>query len=91
MPLPAYRITQYTRRKAKAAGLTVRAAKNRKKKLDVYRGKKKLASIGANGMKDYPAYMKTSLAVAKKRRAAYMKRHAKNNKTAGRLAKKLLW
>tara|TARA_R110002020_G_scaffold181364_2_gene376208 strand:- start:18261 stop:18539 length:279 start_codon:yes stop_codon:yes gene_type:complete len=91
----SYTITAYTRARAKKLGVQVKLAKNKKKKLDVFKGGKKVASIGARGMGDFPTYKKTKgLEFAKKRQKAYKSRMSKNrNKvgTPGYYADKLLW
>ena len=53
-----YNITNYTYKKAKKLGLTVKPSKNKTKKIDVYKKGVKIASVGANGMNDYPTYIK---------------------------------
>ncbi len=55
----------------------------------------KIASVGANGMNDYPTYIATrGKAFAKTRRRLYKRRHEKDRHkkwTNGWLADKLLW
>jgi hypothetical protein len=91
----AYRITSHTRAQAKKLGVTVKTSKVKGKKIDVFKNGKKVASVGAIGYGDYPTFIRTKgLAYAKKRRAAYKKRHEKNRKkrnTNGWYADKLLW
>jgi|TARA_R110001606_G_scaffold352829_2_gene503278 hypothetical protein len=91
----SYTITSYTRSKARALGVQVKLSKNKKKKLDVFKNGKKIASIGARGMGDFPTYKREKgLEFAKKRQKAYRSRMAKNiNKvgTPGYYAGKLLW
>ena len=90
-----YSITNYTRNKAKKLGVTVRHSTNKTKKIDVYKKGKKIASVGANGMNDFPTYInKKGLAYAKTRRKLYKQRHEKDRHekwTNGWLADKLLW
>jgi len=87
-----YEITDYTKQKSKQLGLTVVPSSNPKKKIDVFKKDKKIASIGANGMGDYPTYLKTHGKVfADKRRQLYYIRHKNDSGIAGDLAKKLLW
>ena len=65
-----YTITAYTYKQAKKLGLTVKPSTNKTKKIDVYKQGKKIASVGANGMNDYPTFMKKNgLRFAKTRRA----------------------
>lgn len=90
-----YTITAYTRARAKKLGVQVKLSKNKKKKLDVFKNGKKVASVGARGMGDFPTYKRTKgIEFAKKRQKAYKSRMAKNRKkvgTNGYYADKLLW
>ena len=90
-----YSITNYTRRKAKSLGVIVKHSTNKKKKIDVFKGGKKIASIGANGMGDYPTFLKEKgKEFADKRRKAYKSRHQKNRLKVGSngyYADNLLW
>jgi len=89
-----YFITPYTYSRAKRLGVTVKPSTNPTKKIDVFRGKK-IASVGANGMMDYPTYQKVKgKAYATKRRRLYKMRHEKDRHikgTAGYYADQLLW
>lgn len=91
----AYHITAYTYKKAKKLGLSVKPSTNKTKKIDVFKKNKKIASVGAYGMNDYPTYMKLrGLKFAKTRRRLYRIRHEKDRKkkwTHGWLADQLLW
>lgn len=90
-----YSIKKYTYNKAKTLGVIVKPSTNKTKKIDVFKNKKKIASIGANGMNDYPTYIqKRGLAYAKTRRRLYKQRHEKDRHargSAGYYADKLLW
>ena len=90
-----YNITNYTYKQAKKLGVKVRLSTNKTKKLDVYKNNKKIASIGANGMNDFPTYIKKNgLKYAKTRRNLYKQRHEKDRHkkwSNGWLADKLLW
>jgi hypothetical protein len=100
-----YSIKKYTYNKAKQLGVIVKPSTNKTKKIDVFRkgtdgrtrsdGRKKIASIGANGMNDYPTYIqKRGLAYAKTRRRLYRMRHERDRHirgTPGYYADKLLW
>jgi hypothetical protein len=90
-----YQITKYTRSKAKQIGVQIKPSTNKTKKLDVFKKGKKIASIGANGMNDFPTYMKLKgKQFALTRRRLYKIRHAKDRKkkwTRGWLADVLLW
>ena len=90
-----YKITNYTRQKASKLGLLVKPSTNKTKKIDVYKQGKKIASVGANGMNDFPTYMrKNGKKFAKTRRRLYKMRHEKDRHekwSRGWLADKLLW
>jgi len=90
-----YRISNYTRSKARALGVTVKPSSRKGKKIDVYKSGKKVASIGAAGMNDYPTYIRSKgRQYANKRRMLYRKRHHKElnaTGTPGFYAAKLLW
>lgn len=96
----AYRIKRYTQTQAKKLGVSVKPSKLKGKKIDVFKGDKKVASVGALGMKDYPTYMelerkgKVPKGTAKERRRLYKIRHRKDRTkrgSAGFFADKLLW
>jgi hypothetical protein len=91
-----YRIRNYTLRKAKQQDVSVRPSNDLHKKIDVFdRSGRKVASVGARGMMDYPSYIeKKGKTYANKRRRLYYIRHKKDGKTKntnGWWAKKLLW
>jgi hypothetical protein len=90
-----YDITKYTYKQAKKIGVNVKPSLNHTKKLNVYKKNKKIASIGAYGMSNFPTYMKTHGTVyAKKRRRLYKMRHEKDRHlkwSRGWLSDKLLW
>jgi hypothetical protein len=86
-----YTITQYTKDKADKLGLTVKPSTLKHKKIDVFKDNKKIASIGALGMSDYPTYLLTKgKAYADERKRLYHLRHTKNS-LGEELARKLLW
>ena len=63
-----YQIKPYTYRKAKSLGVQIKPSTNKKKKIDVYKNGKKIATVGAVGYADYPTFMKThGLAYARMR------------------------
>ena len=90
-----YIITNYTYKQAKKIGVTVKPSTNKTKKIDVYKKDKKIASVGANGMNDFPTYIKKrGMKYAKTRRRLYKQRHERDRHTKwsrGWLADKLLW
>ena len=90
-----YDITKYTYKQANKIGVTVKPSTNKTKKIDVYKKGKKIASVGANGMNDFPTFMKKKgMAFAKTRRRLYKQRHERDRHvkwSRGWLADKLLW
>lgn len=91
----AYKIKNYTYRKAKALNVMVKPSKKKGKKLDVYKNGKLIASVGAMGYGDFPTFkQKRGLEYAKKRQKAYKARMAANRiikNSPGYFADKLLW
>ncbi len=96
----AYKILPYTKYAAKKLGVKVKPSKNKRKKIDVFKNGKKVASVGAIGYKDYPTYMrleskgKVKKGTADKKRKSYKARHQSNRTkkgTNGYYADKLLW
>ena len=90
-----YHITEYTYKQAKKLGVEVKPSKTKGKKLDVFKDGKKVASIGALGMNDYPTYIrKFGKEFADIRRKLYKIRHEKDRHvkgSAGYYASNLLW
>ena len=95
-----YKISAYTKDRAKKIGVNVRPSKTAGKKIDVYKNGTKLASIGGIGYNDYPTYMelerkgKVLKGTAKERRKLYKLRHTKDRKrlySNGWYADQLLW
>jgi hypothetical protein len=93
--MPYYTITNYTRRQARRLGVKVKHSTNKTKKIDVYKKNKKIASVGAAGMSDYPTHMKLKgKQFADKRRRLYKMRHERERHkkwTRGWLSDQLLW
>jgi len=91
----AYRIKNYTKQQAKKLGVKVKPSTRKGKKIDVFKGDKKVASVGATGYNDYPTYMqKKGKKYADERRRLYKIRHKndRNKKgSAGYYADRLLW
>jgi hypothetical protein len=79
-PLP-FIIMAHHRKNAKALGVEIQLSTVKGKKLDVFKGGKKVASIGAKGMWDYALYKEAEKAgvfpkgYANKRRELYRMRH----------------
>lgn len=90
-----YRITEYTKKRAKSLGVEVKPSKVKGKKIDVFKNGEKICSIGALGMNDYPTYIrKEGKEYADARRYLYRIRHKKDRKvkgSAGWYTDKLLW
>tara|TARA_R110000737_G_scaffold349182_1_gene384768 strand:- start:555 stop:833 length:279 start_codon:yes stop_codon:yes gene_type:complete len=91
----AYKITSYSKNKAKKLGLTIKKSKLKGKKIAVFKKGKKVADVGALGYKDYPTYTKTKgKKFADKRRRLYKIRHQKTRTKKGSrsyYADKILW
>ncbi len=91
----AYNIKTYTKQKARELGVSVKPSTRKGKKIDVFKGGKKVASVGALGYKDYPTFKADEgKAFADKKRQAYKARHEKDRHRAGSpgyYADKLLW
>jgi len=91
-----YEITSYTKQKAKDLNVNVKPSSKKGKKLDVFdKAGKKIASIGAAGMMDYPSYIKEKgLEYAQERRRLYKIRHKKDINVVGSpgfYSGRLLW
>lgn len=90
-----YAITPYTHKQAKRLGVRVKPSTNKTKKIDVFKQGNKIASVGANGMNDFPTYVKKyGLTFAKTRRRLYKMRHERDRHvkwSRGWLADNLLW
>jgi len=90
-----YTIKQHTYDQAKKLGVTVKPSTMKDKKIDVYRGDKKVASVGHRDYKDYPTHLQDSgKKVADSRRQLYKKRHENTRHKKGTnsyYADKLLW
>lgn len=90
-----YSITRYTYQRAKELGVTVKPSTVKGKKIDVFKGGKKVASVGALGYGDYPTFLKKfGKEFADKRRKAYKFRHEKDRHVRGSngwYADNLLW
>lgn len=83
-----YQITEWSKKQAKKLGVDIRLSSNPKKKLDVYKNGKKLASIGDVNYSDYGTYLVTKgKAYADERRRLYRIRHAGENN----YSLKILW
>ena len=90
-----YNITNYTKKQAKILGVTVKPSTNKNKKIDVFKGDQKIATIGDIKYNDYPTFIKTKgKQYADERRKLYKMRHSKDRTKIGSngyYADKLLW
>lgn len=85
-------IQPYSHQQAERLGVLIRPSANEKKKIDVFKNGKKVASIGAMGYGDFPSFLKTDgKAYAEERRRLYHIRHKKDSSLAGRYARSILW
>ncbi len=92
--MSSYRILPYSQEQAKKLGVSIKPSKNPKKKVDVFKGQEKVASIGAMGYTDYPHLLMKDRSEAEKRRKAYKARHVKDRSvegSAGWYADRILW
>ena len=90
-----YNIKNYTKEKAKELNVKIKPSTNKKKKIDVFKDGRKIASIGAIGYSDYPTYIESKgIKYADERRKLYKIRHNKDLKQIGSngwFASNLLW
>ena len=87
-----YKITNYSYKQAKKLNVEIKPSTNKKKKIDVFRNDKKIASIGSIGYLDFPNYLKKDINLANERRKLYKQRHKKDlNSKNGFYANKILW
>jgi len=91
-----YKISLYTRKKAKKLNVIVLPSEKRNKKIDVYDiYGNLLASVGDPNYLDYPSYLKyCGKKIAEDRRKAYKLRHENDRHikgSAGYYADQLLW
>ena len=86
-----YKITDYSYKKAKELNVQIKPSSNKKKKIDVYKDNKKIASIGSITNKDYQIYLnENNKTYADNRRRLYKLRHKndinnKNGMVIGRI------
>ena len=90
-----YKITDYSYNQAKKLNVEIKPSTNKKKKIDVYKNDKKIASIGSISYYDYPTMINKKglgLEYANQRRKLYKIRHKKDlNSKNGYYANKILW
>ena len=91
----SYVISEYTKKRARELNVSVVPSKTKSKKIDVFKNDKKIASIGAAGMMDFPSYVKEKgLEYTRERRRLYKIRHKKDINVVGSpgfYANNLLW
>ena len=89
----SYKITNYSYNQAKKLNVEIKPSSNKKKKIDVFKNDKKIASIGAIGYNSFPEYIiKKGLNYANERRKLYKQRHIKDLKSKnGKWANAILW
>ena len=54
-----YKITDYSYQQAKKLNVEIKPSSNKKKKIDVFKNDKKIASIGSISYNDYPTFIIT--------------------------------
>lgn len=89
-----YKILPYTYTQAKRIGVEIKPSTVKGKKIDVFKGPNKVASVGASGYMDYPHYLMNDPEVAAERRKNYKLRHRADRikkESPGWYADKLLW
>ena len=90
-----YTITKYSYTQAKRLNVSIKPSTNKNKKIDVFKDGKKISSIGALGMKDYPSYIiEKGMEYANNRRRLYKIRHENTRHKIGSpsyYADQILW
>jgi len=88
-----YEITSYSKKKAKELNVIIKPSTNPKKKIDVFKDNKKIATIGDNRYDDYPTYiLNRGIDYANERRRLYKIRHKKDlTSQNGYWANQILW
>lgn len=79
-----YKITPYSFTQAKKLKVDIKPSSNPKKKVDVFKDGKKIASIGAYGYGDFPTWTKAKGdTFANEKRRLYRLRHKGEEKVIG--------
>jgi len=90
-----YKITHYSKQQAKKLGVKIKPSTLKNKKIDVFKGDQKVASIGHIDYGDYPTFIqKFGRDYADARRRLYKIRHEKYRhipNTNSYYADKILW
>jgi len=93
-PSMPYQIKKRQHERAKDIGVSIQPSSNPNKKVDVYKNKKKVASIGGAGYGDYATYLLKDKELAEEKRKNYKTRHEKHRKKVGTpswYADRILW
>ena len=90
-----YQIKPYSYEQAKKLNVEIKPSNKKDKKIDVYKDKKYICSIGDINYYDYPTYIQNNgLAYANERRKLYKIRHNKDRSvkfSSGYYSDKILW
>lgn len=90
----SYKILAQQKTAARKLGVTIKPSTVKGKKIDVFKNKEKVASIGAIGYGDYWTYYQSDRYLARSKRESYKARHAgEQNKigSPGYYAWYILW
>jgi hypothetical protein len=91
----AYTIKARTYANAKRLGVDIKLAKNKDKKLDVFKNGKKISTIGDSNYLDYASYIQQKgIQYANVRKKIYRVRHKDDinvKNTPGYFSSKILW
>lgn len=88
----SYKITEYSKRRARELRVEIKPSTDKNKKIDVFKDGKKIATIGDIKYLDYPSYIeKYGKDYADERRTLYKLRHKKDKGLAGYYASRILW
>ncbi len=91
----SYKISERTKQKAKALGVSVKLSSNKSKKIDVIKDNRKIASIGDSQYKDFHVYKREDgIKKANERKRLYKIRHQKTRVKKGTpsfYSDQLLW
>ena len=90
-----YQIKPYSYEQAKKLNVEIKPSNKKDKKIDVYKDKKYICSIGDINYYDYPTYIQNNgITYANERRKLYKIRHNKDRNiknSSGYFADKILW
>ena len=90
-----YQIKPYSYEQAKKLNVEIKPSTKKNKKIDVYKEKKYICSIGDIHYYDYPSYIDNNgIKFANERRKLYKKRHNNDRNiknSSGYFADKILW